>query len=226
MALSMEQVVKLAQGAGFTPAQSVIMGAIAKAESGLEPGVRGDLGIQTEKWGPSIGLWQIRSLKPAYLAAEPHRDASRLADPTFNAQAARKVYQAQGYSAWSVYSSGAWKRYSGEAELAAKGVTRGPLGIVNPIDAVGAGAQQAAGGVVDGLDAVGAFFGQLGQRGTWVRVLQVVGGAGLVIAGLAWLGKDIAGPVASVAADVIPQAKALKAAGAVTKAATVAKAAT
>jgi len=82
------------------------------------------------------------------------------------------------------------------------------------IDGAGSGAIAAAGGVLSSLDAVGSFFGALGQRGTWVRVLQVVGGAGLMVAGVAIVGHGVIGDVAT---ELIPAGKAVKAAGSLVK---------
>lgn len=76
-----------------------------------------------------------------------------------------------------------------------------------PVDGVKAGAD-AVGGVVSGIDAVGSFFGALGQRATWVRVLQVVGGAALVIGGVVIVGKGV---IADVAVSALPGGGALKA---------------
>lgn len=82
------------------------------------------------------------------------------------------------------------------------------------VAAVGGAAISAAGGVVSGIDAIGGFFGQLGQRSVWVRVLQVVGGAALVVGGVSIVGRGVIGEVAT---SVIPGGAAVKAAaGAVT----------
>ena len=51
--------------------------AIARAESGLNPNAVGDEDKVDVRWGPSIGLWQIRSLHSHTSTGKP-RDASRL----------------------------------------------------------------------------------------------------------------------------------------------------
>lgn len=82
------------------------------------------------------------------------------------------------------------------------------------VAAVGGVALSAAGGALTGLDAVGGFFGQLGQRSVWIRVLQVVGGAALVVGGVSIVGRGVIGEVAT---SVIPGGAAAKAvAGAIT----------
>ncbi len=47
----------------------------------------GDVGLQDEKWGPSIGLFQIRSLKDPSKYKDPMRNANFLDDPIFNVMA-------------------------------------------------------------------------------------------------------------------------------------------
>jgi len=63
------------------------------------------------------------------------------------------------------------------------------------VAAVGGAAVAAAGGALSGIDAVGGFFGQLGQRSVWIRVLQVVGGAALVVGGVVIVSKGVIGDV-------------------------------
>jgi hypothetical protein len=76
------------------------------------------------------------------------------------------------------------------------------------VAAVGGAAISAAGGALSGLDAVGGFFGTLGQKNTWIRVLQVVGGAGLVVGGVVIVSKGVIG---DVAASIIPGGPVVKA---------------
>ena len=111
--ISPAQAYTLARNAGFNPAAAAIMAAIAGGESGYRTDAEGDKGITTSVWGPSVGLWQIRSLKADTGTGRP-RDASRLKDPVFNAKAAYSVYKSQGYNAWSVYSSGAYRKFLGK----------------------------------------------------------------------------------------------------------------
>ena len=62
----------------------------------------------------SYGLWQINMIDQ--LGTERRRqlgiaDDSALFDPATNAKAARQVKSSQGFGAWSVYRSGAYKAY-------------------------------------------------------------------------------------------------------------------
>lgn len=124
MALTPAAVYKLARAAGFDPATAVIMTAIAGGESGWNPDAVGDVGLQDATWGPSVGLWQIRSIK-AQNGSGGVRDASRLKDPAFNARSAYAIYQSQGLRAWSVYTNGAYRRFLDQAQGASGSSTSG-----------------------------------------------------------------------------------------------------
>lgn len=103
---------KAAKAAGFTGAALLTAVAIAGAESAFNPSAVGDVAIQTEKWGPSIGLWQIRSLTENYLDMEPIRDSTRLSDPYYNAKAAYQISKrGTDFSPWSTFASNAYRQY-------------------------------------------------------------------------------------------------------------------
>lgn len=55
-----------------------------------------------------------------------------------------------------------------------------------------------------------SLMANLGAPGLWIRVAQIVGGAILVIGGIAILTKDVAGPAASAVAGALPQGRAVK----------------
>lgn len=107
--LTAAQTAALARAAGFPEAQVPTAVAVAMAETGgsLDTDAIGDVILETAKWGPSVGLWQVRSLKPAYLAkaagADRYRDEGRLRDPGYNAAAARAIWGERGWSPWSTY---------------------------------------------------------------------------------------------------------------------------
>ena len=100
--------------------------AISIAESGGRSNAKGDVSLQDAKWGPSIGLFQIRSLKDWKKYNDPYRDASRLFDPRYNAEAAfKKSNQGKSFKAWSTYTSGAFVKHLGEADAMAKAAAVG-----------------------------------------------------------------------------------------------------
>ncbi len=114
--LSGPQLASLARGAGLPEGEVTTAVAVAYAENRgsldaaktIPSDLQGDLGLQSAKWGPSVGPWQIRTLKPAYLAkasgADKYRDASKLTNPSYNAAAMRAIWAERGnWSAWSTY---------------------------------------------------------------------------------------------------------------------------
>ena len=109
--LTPAQVYALARQAGLDPAAAVTATAIAIGESGLKTDNVGDLTIQTGDWGPSIGLWQIRSLK-SQSGTGKSRDATRLKDPQFNARSMVEISNGgKNWVPWTIFKNGAYKDY-------------------------------------------------------------------------------------------------------------------
>jgi hypothetical protein len=117
--LSPAQLYDLARGAGLNATAAVVAAAVALAESGGDPAAVGDVSLQSDKWGPSVGLWQIRSLK-AEQGTGGTRDASRLTDPQFNAASMAAISGAgTNWRPWSVFVSGKYRQYLGDVTTAA-----------------------------------------------------------------------------------------------------------
>jgi hypothetical protein len=117
---SWEQLVEVARNAGVPGSHLDIAAAVSLAEhrGNVDPSAVGDLKLQTEKWGPSYGLWQIRSLKPKYLHLEPWRDGSRLADPHFNARAMYRISKGGiNFTPWSTFEDGLYRQYLRGVEM-------------------------------------------------------------------------------------------------------------
>jgi nucleoid-associated protein YgaU len=116
--LTQEEVAALARSVGFTPKNAKIASAIAMCESAASRDNKpyadfdliGDQELANETWGYSYGGFQIRSLR-AKKGTGDIRDETRLLDPEFNVRAAREIKLSQGWEAWSVYQSGAYKAY-------------------------------------------------------------------------------------------------------------------
>lgn len=105
--------------AGWPAELAVIMTAIAGAESGWRDDAQGDLGLQNAIWGPSFGLFQIRTVR-ADTGKGTDRDIQRLQSVGEQAEAALSIYQRAGsFAPWSVFQSGAYQRFLPEAEAAA-----------------------------------------------------------------------------------------------------------
>lgn len=198
---SIVEAYRLARSVRLTDHEAVTAVAIAIAESGLNPNAMGDTTIQTSTWGPSIGLWQIRSLK-ADQGTGRTRDAARLKDPAFNARSMYEISNGgSDWSPWSVYTSGAYRANldtvaaatsggagaaPGQPSVAAPNVSVSgaplPAG-VTPGGGGGEGGNLYSGGVY-GYDDGGPFglsFGGGSLTDTITKVLVVAAAVGLGI---------------------------------------------
>jgi murein DD-endopeptidase MepM/ murein hydrolase activator NlpD len=100
--------------------------AITLAESSGRPGAVGDVKLQDSKWGPSYGLFQVRSLKDWKSYNESYRDGSRLRDASFNAAAGYTISnKGRNFNPWSTYTSGSFVKYLKEAQTAANDIGQG-----------------------------------------------------------------------------------------------------
>lgn len=110
-------------GAGFTPQAAVTMTAIAGGESGYDAAALGDTALQTDQWGPSFGLYQIRTLRSETGRGTP-RDIQWLAASPANQAAAAYAISGGGgtFQPWTVYTSGRWRDFTAVAQSAAGGV--------------------------------------------------------------------------------------------------------
>lgn len=108
--------------------------AVALAESGGRPSAIGDVDLQDKKWGPSVGIFQIRSLKnwqnhDGKGSSDPWRNAKKLRDPKFNIEAAWvKSSKGKKWEAWSAYNNGAFTKFLDDADRVATkaGIGGGP----------------------------------------------------------------------------------------------------
>ncbi len=176
------QLARLFADAGFTGEALVTMVAVSLAEDpARDPAARGDLGLQTAKWGPSLGFAQIRSLWADYGTGRD-RDPTRLTDPAFNAHAAWDISRGGAdFRPWSTWTSGRFRDYLDRARAAVTGTSStaaAPSSAASP-----AFAGIPGGGLVDKL--VSPVLAGLG-RIALVGVL-VAGGVALVLAG-GWRG--------------------------------------
>lgn len=122
-ALSAEQVARFAFQAGFRGESLVVAVAIAHGESGLRPDAIGDVGLADGQWGPSVGLWQIRSLHTER-GTGGHRDELANTDPAHNARAAWAVSGsgANRFTPWSVFTSGRYADFLDASRRACRSV--------------------------------------------------------------------------------------------------------
>ena len=118
--------------AGFTGDALVTMVAIARGESGWNPGAQGDTTITNGTWGPSIGLSQIRSLN-SQRGTGGWRDPERLSDPLFNARAAYAISNGgTNFTPWTVYTADLYQQYVTEAKAAVTALGAGAVAGTGP----------------------------------------------------------------------------------------------
>lgn len=187
------QVYQLARRAGLGRQAAITATAIAFAESGGNSDAVGDKALQDRTWGPSIGLWQIRSLRADSGTGRP-RDADRLHEPDFNARAMVSISsQGTTWSPWSTYKSGAYRSHLAAAEKAAHGGGGGyPTGPAAPVPTRGTGGVADSGWdwtPLPGDDGLPGYFDDLlGAAGDSVRGAVV---QGVVLAALVGLGGSL-----------------------------------
>lgn len=116
--LTMEQLVGIAKGAGFSDDNAVIAAAIAMAESG------GNSNAHNPKPPDnSYGLWQINmigDLGPARRKQYGLSSNEQLFDPVTNAKIAFRISGGSNFSPWTTYTGGKYKSHLATAQ-AAKG---------------------------------------------------------------------------------------------------------
>jgi lysozyme-like protein len=110
MKMKLTELRSLATQVGFTGSDIDIAAAVAMAESKGDPTAVGDEGLTDSKWGPSLGLFQIRSLRHPEKFSPPDtlRIAPKLKDPLYNAKTAKAIKDAHGWEQWSTFRNGAY----------------------------------------------------------------------------------------------------------------------
>lgn len=115
--LSAATICALARRAGFEGDQAVMITAIAFAESSGRVRAVGDEHLEDAKWGPSIGLTQIRSLN-AQRGTGGTRDELANFDPQTNLDAAWKISNhGRNFRPWATYLHSTHKRHLEKAEV-------------------------------------------------------------------------------------------------------------
>jgi hypothetical protein len=137
------------QQAGFAGTSLDVALGVSWAESGGYSDAVGDWKIvdpsQPEysetaaaKWGPSIGIFQVRSLKHPHIwgAADSHREVFALRNVFYNAVAAYAISkQGTDWTPWTVYRTGSYLPHIGKDYVIQTGhamAAKWRLGIVMP----------------------------------------------------------------------------------------------
>lgn len=131
--LSVDQVYADLTAAGFSPAAATTMTAIAGAESGYDDRAVGDVGLENSTWGPSVGLFQIRTLKSQTGSGSARDIAALQGSDIAQAHAAYDISRGgTDFTPWTTYTTGAYQRFLAGASAASgspAGVTVAGFGI-------------------------------------------------------------------------------------------------
>jgi hypothetical protein len=143
--LSPSQIYTLLLQGGFSPDDARVMTAIAQAESARNPQAIGDVALQNGTWGPSVGLFQVRTLR-SQTGTGGDRDIEHLLhDPSAQVAAAFAISNhGTNFRAWSTYTNGSYKKFLDEPLQPGASVPAG-LGTGASGSPYGAGAYGAAG---------------------------------------------------------------------------------
>lgn len=217
--------------AGASVADATLLTAIGGAESRWNEHAIGDVNLENGQWGPSVGVWQIRTLIAETGKGSP-RDINYLRTGLdAQAKAALAVLSSQGLSAWSAYTDG---DYAGYLATANKAATRAQAGARAPAptsESGRAGIDPGPGAVPAGIalpnplgllgDAAGAAGGAVGGAiwgSVWPFLLKgmfAVGGMALVVVGLNIAAKPITEPIVEKIQTSTQEASKMAAAAAV-----------
>jgi len=178
--------------AGFADSELAVGGAIAFAESGFNPAA-----IKHEPDGStSYGEWQINSSH-----GYPELASGAWSSLAVNAQLAKRVWDAQGWNAWSTHKPTdvtGYARYNlmlGQAIIQvttmygpAAGAAAAAGAGTSAVSGAGAGATELAGNTLKGFTQLVqeplSVVDWLTKPGTWYRIGKVTIGAAVIIAGI------------------------------------------
>lgn len=161
--LTIGQVYNLLRQAGFSPAAAVDMTAIAIAESGLNPTILGDVALENATYGPSVGLFQVRTVRAETGRGTARDQSALLASPARQAQAAYEISSGgRNFKPWST-----WNHGTAQAQLAkvyaGLGIAPGaqPPGSVNapPVTAGATATNAGLPGLIPGAGWIGGLLG-------------------------------------------------------------------
>ncbi len=129
MRYSLPEMVAIVRSVGLDGEPAAVAVAIAgwdgsphPGESGGNPSAIGDVALVDGKWGPSVGLWQVRSLHTER-GQQTTRDQDALGDPSFNARSMVTISSTgTNWQPWSIYKGG---QYLANLEAAREAVGAG-----------------------------------------------------------------------------------------------------
>jgi len=168
-----QQIIELLRQAGVPEQDIPTMVAIAMAESAGNTDAQGDKTLANSKWGNSVGLFQIRSLRDPskYTGVDRLRDAAKLEDPVYNAKAAWAISkEGTDYSPWTTFNEGTYQKYMDGSSTPSR--SKGPKVV------------KGRGKVLGSLDTLFDTSGENTVDLSFLQSLASVAGLDYVIAGL------------------------------------------
>jgi len=168
-----QQIIELLRQAGVPEQDIPTMVAIAMAESAGNTDAQGDKTLANSKWGNSVGLFQIRSLRDPskYSGVDRLRDAAKLEDPVYNAKAAWAISkEGTDYSPWTTFTEGTYQKYMDGSSTPSR--SKGPKVV------------KGRGKVLGSLDTLFDTSGENTVDLSFLQSLASVAGLDYVIAGL------------------------------------------
>jgi hypothetical protein len=188
--LTLQQVAAYARGAGFYGDALVDIVAVATPESSLST-------TAVNSSSGAVGLWQIN--QPVHVQDHPGWTRQWLMDPINNAAAAKIIYDQQGMGAWEAWTTGRAQPYMEAARQAVQAVGGGTSTgtTATPADDT-SGSSVTPASALDSLNKLGDVAKALASMTTlmisaaawmadsknWGRVVWIVLGGGLIVAGL------------------------------------------
>jgi hypothetical protein len=161
------QLAGLVLGVGFSQQAAITAVAIAIRESSGNSDAVGDVSLETATWGPSIGLFQIRSLN-SEKGKGTERDEIANKDPVTNAKHAYSI--SGGGVNWKP-----WSTYKGIAPT----LPRAQLAVAHPDNTMPTGVG-GFGGAAAGGTAQGGYTGIFASFINWLNEAFIRIGVGIV----------------------------------------------
>lgn len=212
--LSPAQLAGYSEQAGASQAQALISTAVAEAESGGNTQALGDVSLQDGTWGPSVGAWQIRTVK-AQTGTGGTRDLNALyGQPAKQVQSAKDISGGfTNWNPWSTYTSGAYRQYLAQAQQGINAL--GPNPNFAALLSNGGTAGDAQYLTAPAAQTVAATdpFAALINGSLWIRMAEVVFGSLLLAGAGIILATNLAGatPSRSLQAAGVPARQARRA---------------
>lgn len=177
--LTPNQVAWAVQQAGFSQSQVPLFTAIAGGESDWDTTARGHY-VENGVTHYVYGLWQISDIHTDLM------NRYNWADPVQNAMMAKAIYDSQGLRAWEAYTNGRYLTYMPKAIAGANN----PQPVSGSSVGTPSGTSVQNAGVLDSISGTVKFFDRLTSAWFWLRVGEVVGGAIVLVIGIAWIMSD------------------------------------